>query len=156
MPVAEKTEREGRRPAPFPHHYEVAVANEGHGWSVITAAPRKPIVGGAPPEFGGKEDWWSPEHLLLSAVSLCLTTTFQAFAAKDGLAFEGYKSLVKGILDRTRSGLAFTSIVAYVEVHVHALDVERAQKLLETAKQHCIVAHALQTPVDLRVAVNPE
>jgi organic hydroperoxide reductase OsmC/OhrA len=151
MPVQEAIDQPRPRTAPFPHHYEVALSNEGHPWSVLEAAPRRAIVGGAPPEFGGKDEWWSPEHLLLGAVSLCLSTTFQAFASKKDLRYGHYDSLVKGILDKSRSGLRFSSIVLAVEMQVAPGDEERAQALLEDAKRYCIVANALSVPVDLRV-----
>ena len=153
MPVQEAIETQKPQIKPFPHHYEVALANEGHPWSVITAPPRTTIVGGAPPEFGGKEQWWSPEHLLLGAVSLCLSTTFQASADKKHLRYVGYRSLVKGILDRSKSGPVFSSIVLSVEMEVEAAEMETARGLLEEAKRHCIVANALSTPVDLRLVV---
>ena len=35
---------------------------------------------GPPPEFGGKENTWSPEHLLAASVATCYTTTFMHFA----------------------------------------------------------------------------
>jgi organic hydroperoxide reductase OsmC/OhrA len=155
MPVQEAIERPKPQIKPFPHSYEVGLANEGHPWSVLSSSPRRDIVGGAPPEFGGKEQWWSPEHLLLGALSLCLSSTFQASADKKHLRYVGYRSLVKGILDRSKSGPVFSSIVLSVEMEVEAADQERARDLLEEAKRYCIVANALNTPVDLRLLVKP-
>jgi organic hydroperoxide reductase OsmC/OhrA len=151
MPVQEAVEEPTPQIKPFPHFYEVSLANEGHPWSVLTSSSRREIVGGAPTEFGGKDQWWSPEHLLLGAVSLCLSTTFQAFARKKDLRYAGYRSLVKGILDKSRSGPIFSSIVLSVELK--AAEQERARALLEEAKRYCIVANALSTPVDLRLTV---
>ena len=34
----------------------------------------------APPEFGGLEERWTPEDMLLGAVASCFTTTFRALA----------------------------------------------------------------------------
>ena len=153
MPVQEAIEMPKPQIKPFPHFYEVSLANEGHPWSVLTSSSRREIVGGAPTEFGGKDQWWSPEHLLLSAVSLCLSTTFQAFARKKDLHYAGYRSLVKGILDKSRSGPIFSSIVLSVEMEVETAQQESARALLEEAKRHCIVANALNTPVDLRLVV---
>src|SRR5262245_21712229 len=58
--------------APLPHRYEVHLDWPGHGGAELTAGPRPPIEGGVPPEFDGRDSWWSPEHLLLSSLSLCL------------------------------------------------------------------------------------
>lgn len=138
--------------APFPHRYEVRVEG-GTGGAIVSAAPRPEFRGGAPEEFDGRNDWWSPEHLLLSAVALCLKTTFEAFAKRKGVAALAYGSRAEGTLDKTPQGLAFTSIVVSVELTVDAADVTRAEETLRSAKDHCIVSNALKTPVQLLVTV---
>jgi organic hydroperoxide reductase OsmC/OhrA len=125
---------------------------EADGSGVVSAGTRPAIVGGTPPQFGGRPEWWSPEHLLLSAVSLCLMSTFQVFMARQPFEVRRFSSLVKGILDKTAAGIAFTSIVIEVELETAAERIEDAKRLLESAKRHCIVANALKTPVDLRIA----
>jgi len=138
----------------FPHRYDVALAWEGHGGAALTAGPRPMIEGGAPPEFDGKDTWWSPEHLLLSSLSLCLMTTFQAVAGKARLPVEHYDSRAEGVLDRIPTGLGFTGLTLRVNVRVGSPEqVERARQLLAKAKAHCIVANALVPPVHLDASV---
>jgi organic hydroperoxide reductase OsmC/OhrA len=132
----------------------VAVRLEADGAGLLTAGARPAIIGGAPPQFGGEAAWWSPEHLLLAAVNLCLMTTFQAFVSRQALEVRRYQSLVKGILEKTPAGIVFTSIVVDVELETAAERVEDAKRLLESAKHYCIVSHALKTPVDLRIVAN--
>jgi organic hydroperoxide reductase OsmC/OhrA len=91
--------------------------------------------------------------LLLSAVGLCLETTFQVFAAKEGLAVPRYSSLVQGVLEKTPAGIVFTSITAQVELTVAADAFATAERLLHSAKKYCIVSNSLKTPVDLRVSL---
>jgi organic hydroperoxide reductase OsmC/OhrA len=139
----------------FPHRYDVALAWEGHGGAALTAGPRPAIEGGAPPEFDGKDVWWSPEHLLLSSLSLCLMTTFQAVTEKAHLPIRHYDSRAEALLDRTPTGLGFTGLVLHVNVKVESPDqVDRARQLLIKAKMHCIVANALMPPVHLDAAVS--
>jgi organic hydroperoxide reductase OsmC/OhrA len=120
---------------------------------VLEAPPREPIEGGAPSEFGGRDSWWSPEHLLLSALGLCLLTTFEALARKARLTVLGYSSRAEATLDRTAAGLAFTALGLRVQVEVAPADAERTPRLLASAKKHCLVANALAIPVTLDVAV---
>ena len=141
-------------PAPFPHHYEVTLRSEGEG-GLLTAEPRPPILGGAPAGFDGSDAWWSPEHLLLSSLSLCLLTTLKALAARARLPLSAYVSRTEGVLDKTPAGLAFTSVTLHVDLRVAATDVERARQLLETAKRLCIVSNSLKPPVALQVSVSP-
>jgi organic hydroperoxide reductase OsmC/OhrA len=139
-------------PSPFPHHYDEQVSSGGAG--AILAGGRRPgIVGGPPPEFDGRAEWWSPEHLLLSAAGLCLMTTFQSFAARAGLPVEGYESRVDGVLDKTPAGLGFTSIAITVDLRVAEADRTRAEHILQSAKRHCIVANSLKTAVELHTVV---
>lgn len=140
----------------FPHRYDVALAWEGHGGAAsLTAGPRPAIEGGPPPQFDGKDAWWSPEHLLLSSLSLCLMTTFQAITEKARLEVAHYDSHAEAVLDRTPGGLGFTRLVLHVNLKVaSADDVERARPLLLKAKSHCIVANALMPPVHLEAQVS--
>ena len=87
----------------FPHHYDVKLV-VGNGSAVLTGGSRPAIVGGPPPEFDGRAEWWSPEHLLLSSVGLCLMTTFKALASRSGLAVAGYESRIEGVLDKRQRG----------------------------------------------------
>jgi hypothetical protein len=48
---------------PFPHRYSVDSSDDR-----LTAEPRQPIEVGAPPQFGGTNEVWSPEELLVGAV----------------------------------------------------------------------------------------
>ncbi len=141
------------RPAPFPHHYRVALDWSASSVAALSAPPRAVIAGGAPPEFGGTNAWWSPEQLLLGAASLCLMTTFQALAARKALPLLSYSGRAEGTLDKTSSGLAFTSIVLEVTTTVAEADVTRAEQLLAEAKKHCIVANSLKVPIELRAVV---
>ena len=138
--------------ASFPHQYHVKVEG-GAGGAVVSAAPRPEFRGGPPSEFGGRDDWWSPEPLLLSAAGLCLKTTFDVFARRAGLPVLSYASRVEGTLDKTASGLAFTTISIAVELVVGEGDGTRAGDLLRTDKDHCIVANALKAPVRLVAAI---
>ena len=136
----------------FPHHYEVRVEG-GRGGAVMSAPPRPEFRGGPPVEFDGRDDWWSPEHLLLSAAGLCLKTTFEALARRAGVSVIAYGSRVEGVLDKTPHGLAFTSFAITAEVTVGDDDATRAEEVLRSAKDHCIVANALKVPVTLVATV---
>ncbi len=137
----------------FPHHYEVNLSWPRQGGAELYAAAAPPIAGGAPMQFGGRDSWWSPEHLLLSSLSLCLMTTFEAIAAKARLKVVRGDCRAVATLDHDEGGLGFTALGLHVEVEVAPDDAERAARLLASAKKHCLVANALRLPVTLDVAV---
>jgi len=89
---------------------------------------------------------WSPEQLVLSSLGICLLTTFEAFAARDGIELLRWVASARGTVDRTTEGLMFTSIVLSIDMEV-AGDVDRVEQTLEDAKQYCLVLNSLRVPV---------
>lgn len=139
-------------PLPFPHRYEVVLSGRDAA-GVLSSGGRPAITGGAPPEFDGRAEWWSPEHLLLSSVALCLMTTAQALAARARIPIGTYESRGHAVLDKTSAGLVFTEIVVRVEVAVAEEHRERMRALMDSAKKHCIVSNALAVPVTVDAQV---
>lgn len=128
--------------APFPHHYSVTLAND-----VVTAASRPPISIGPPPEFGGNDTVWGPEHLLVAAALSCLKTTFDAYARRERIAVHAWRAVGTGVLAKGREGPVFASIDLEVELVTDPGDEARAQAVLATAERSCIVSRALSAPV---------
>jgi organic hydroperoxide reductase OsmC/OhrA len=142
-------------PTPFPHHYDATLVWSGSGPAALGAGGRPGIAGGAPPEFDGDAGLWSPEHLLLSSLNLCLQTTFAAFAKKEGLHVQSYHSRALGALARVPGGLGFTDLALEVEIATAPGQEQRVHDVLTRAKQHCLIANALTPPVRLVATVAP-
>lgn len=140
---------------PFPHRYRIDVIGDGAHARLDASGPPA-VVGGAPPEFDGDADVWSPEQLLLASVGLCLFTTFRAIAARGAAPMTGYsfQDRVEGILAKTAQGPRFSEITHHVELRVAAADRERAAQLLATAERHCIISNSLNMPVRVVSAVS--
>jgi organic hydroperoxide reductase OsmC/OhrA len=137
----------------FPHRYTSSITRVGLGVASVEAAPRSPITGGPPPEFHGDAHAWSPEHLLVGALGLCLFTTFESFARRDNLEVLGWRDVVTGTLDRSSSGLAFTGFEVEVEITVLPHDRERARTVLDQAKRSCIISRALHAHVTVNAHI---
>ncbi len=138
------------KPAPFPHRYTVRLEDRQ-----LTAPPRAPIAAGAPPQFGGTDEVWSPEELLVAATLECLWTTFEAYARHDQLEVASWRATGTGILDKGPTGPTFTSITLAVALTVEAADLERARGLLDTAEKHCIISNALRVAVTVQADIRP-
>lgn len=128
--------------APFPHHYGVRFAG-----GELAADPRAPIRAGAPPQFGGSDDVWSPEHLLVGAALACLKATFDAYARRARLAVVAWRATANGVLDKSPGGPVFTAIDIDVEIVTELGDEARARGILATAERDCIVSRSLVAPV---------
>jgi peroxiredoxin-like protein len=140
-------------PKPFPHRYKVDLQWNGETGGTLSSASLPDVVGGPPPEFDGPGGLWSPEHLLVSSVSLCLMSTFQAIARHWNLAVKSYEASGEGVVEKTERWILFTAVNLKVIVKVGAEDVEKAERLLAKAKEHCIVSNALKFPVKLEATV---
>jgi len=134
--------------APFPHRYTVTVDR-----GFLSAPPRTPIAIGPQLQFGGTDERWSPEELLVGAALECLWTTFEAYAHRDGLPVSGWLGTGVGVLDKGTPAPVFTSITLSVALSVAPGDEERARRLLATAEQRCIISNALKVPIIVDVTV---
>lgn len=102
----------------------------------------------APPEFGGEPGLWTPEHLLLAAVSTCYVSTFRAVAEASNLEFHGMEVAVEGTIEKQEGGFKFTKIVLRPVLIIHRdEDRERAGRLLEKAERVCLVSRSLSSAI---------
>jgi organic hydroperoxide reductase OsmC/OhrA len=78
---------------PTEHYYEVNLEwNEARKGTLHSSALNDAITVATPPEFPqGMPGIWSPEHLLVAAVSSCLMTTFLAIAEHSKLSFRSFR-----------------------------------------------------------------
>jgi organic hydroperoxide reductase OsmC/OhrA len=133
-------------PVPFPHHYSAKVCRTFASRARVTAPPRPPLMGGPSSEFDGDAASWSPEHLLLSSLGLCMLTTFEAFAARDGIEVQDWNAQLEGDVERSPEGLIFTSIIMTLDMEITG-NVEGVEKTIDDAKQYCLVLNSLRVPV---------
>jgi peroxiredoxin-like protein len=126
----------------------------GRSGELTTDASEDRINFSAPPEFKGENGRWTPEHLLLSAVSACFVTTFRAIADASKFAFDGLSVEAEGVLHRWPDGYRFASITLRPHLLLHqAGDEDRAQKLLEKTERSCIVSKSLSCLIHLEAKI---
>jgi organic hydroperoxide reductase OsmC/OhrA len=132
------------------HEYPVTVRWISEKDGLLESAdglPPLPVA--SPPQFGGKPGIWSPEHLLVGAVSSCLLSTFLAVAEISGLRVLSFEAPAVGTLER---GDDRRYRFALVEVHPRLTvasdaDAEKAARLLPKAEAACLVTRSLSCPV---------
>jgi organic hydroperoxide reductase OsmC/OhrA len=135
------------------YQYDVDLFRGPRGGGFLHAEGRPRFPGGAPPEFGGTADVWSPEHLLVSAAALCFLTTFDWLARRAKLEIEAFDCHGIGTVEKTSQGLAFVGIRLDVSVRVAAGQAARTRELLDSAKRTCLVAKTLRCPVEVDAAI---
>jgi organic hydroperoxide reductase OsmC/OhrA len=108
-----------------------------------------------PPEFGGPEGYWSPEQLLVGAVSSCLQSTFLFFAEKSAITLVESSCKASGRMEKTPEGLRFTGVeVSFVVKVAGEADREKVLRLESKLEKYCPVSASLKCPVTLHLEVS--
>jgi peroxiredoxin-like protein len=104
----------------------------------------------SPPEFGGEPGLWTPEHLLLAAVSTCYVATLRAVTEASKAEFHSLELTVEGTIEKQEGGFRFTRILFRPVVTIeNEDDCERMGRLLEKAERVCLVSRSLACPIFL-------
>ena len=104
-----------------------------------------------PPEFPkGVPNIWSPEHLYVASVNVCLMTTFLAVAENSKLEFSDYSSEATGKLEKVERLMQITEIVIKPKITIkNEDDREKALKLLNKSEDVCLISNSIKTKVVL-------
>jgi organic hydroperoxide reductase OsmC/OhrA len=134
------------------HQYETTVEWTGELRGALSA-PKRPVVSiGTPPEFGGTDDVWSPEHLCVAAVNACMMATFLAIATNSKLRFSKYSSTAVGTLEQAdeESGPVISRIVVKPRLTIGPdVDRGRAERILRLIEERCYVSNSMTSEVRL-------
>lgn len=134
----------------LPHHYTVLASGSPRDDVWINAEALDKIAAAPPLEFDGPGDKWSPETLLLAAVSSCMLLSFRAVARAANFDWISLDCQSKGRLDREDRTTQFTRIINRVDLVVpEGTDVATAEKLLHKAERNCLISNSLNSDVEL-------
>ena len=131
------------------HQYETSIEWTEQRRGTLTASGRPAIPAGAPPEYGGSGDVWSPEHLCVGAVNACLMTTFIAIAANSKVAFRHYAASAIGTLEKVEGrGFVLTRIVVKPRIVIGPeVDRSKIDRLCKMTERNCFISNSLNTAV---------
>jgi peroxiredoxin-like protein len=103
---------------------------------------------GAPAEFGGPGNLWSPETLFAAAVADCFILSFKAIATASKFSYTHLTCHVEAILDRQERVTRFTGLVIKPVLTIdNAEQIEKAEKLLGKAEATCLITNSLTAEV---------
>ena len=101
---------------------------------------------GRPTIPGGTDDW-SPEHLLVAAVSQCTMLWFLHLCGKANVNVHGYTDAATATLTLEGSRGQVTEVVLHATVAAPGADPEKVRSLFEKAGELCYIARTLNCPV---------
>ena len=143
------------------HRYELSVlwlGNRGSGTTgyrdydrthEVRAAGKPAIAGSSDPSFRGDPGRWSPEELLVAALSQCHMLWYLHLAAVAGVVVTGYTDTPAGtMLEESDGAGQFADAVLRPVVTVSDRDMaDRAQSLHADAAAKCFTARSVNFPV---------
>jgi peroxiredoxin-like protein len=132
------------------HYYEVDLAWQSDRKGLVSS----PVLNTnievvTPPEFPkGMAGIWSPEHLLVAAVSSCLMTTFLAIAENSKLEFVRFTCNANGKLEKVDGKFMISEIVLSPELIIkNEADKEKALKVLEKSEAACLISNSVRSKI---------
>jgi len=140
------------------HTYEVKLKWDHETDSGIArSGDRMPLIFGLPPEFGGSENTWSPEHLLAASVASCYSTTFLHFARLLKIDVTDFRISAKVDFEKGTAGFVATRIVLRPVVELHHNPGQYVlDNLFAKARKYCFVSNSLKSELVVEPHVRQE
>lgn len=120
---------------------------------VLSGKEKHDVRIGCPPEFGGELAFWSPEHLFVASIEVCIMTTLIDLLSKEKLTIDSYESTARGYAQLVDGKFRFTEVTVEPNVCIGSdIEVDKMEKLLYKAKETCLVSNSLT----VKVVVKPK
>ena len=133
---------------PRNYNYETALRWTEKHKGVLSSAGFQEIEIACPPEWGGHKGFWTPEHLLVAAVEVCIMTTFLSIAERRKIKFSSYSSKAAGNAQIVNKQFRFSSISIFPKIVLpRGNSVSEARDAIEKAHKTCMVSNSLSTQV---------
>ena len=130
--------------------YEVNVKwRNGREGNISSPVLNASIEVATPPQFpSGVEGIWSPEHLLVAAVSSCLMTTFLAVAANSKLEFNSFDCKAVGKLETVQGKMMISEITLVPIIGINnETSRERTERVLMKSEAACLISNSVKAKI---------
>lgn len=134
-------------------HYKVNVKWDEGRIGTLSSDKFTDIKVATPPEFSkGVDGIWSPEHLLVSSVAICLMTTFLAVAENSSLPFNSFDCEADGKVEKVEGKLMVSEIELRPKVTIPDEKYrEKTQRIVEKSEKACLISNSVKS----RIILNP-
>ena len=143
---------------PYPHRYEVWATAQARGRVRLKAQGLPDLVTDAAPAHGGPGDAWSPGALLVGAAVDCYTLAFRIVANASGFEFHELACHGEGVIDAAEDSARLVSLAlnAHLIMSEGGARRSRAERLLQKAKQNCLITNSLRAAVSLHTQITEQ
>ncbi|MGD8305751.1 MAG: OsmC family protein [Ignavibacteria bacterium] len=136
------------------HYYKTNVKWDEGRIGTLSSPTLESFKVATPPEFPkGVPNTWSPEHLYVASINICLMTTFVAVAENSKLEFETYSCESVGKLEKVEGKFMISEIELIPEIKIkHEKDIERAERIIHKSDNLCLISNSVKT----KIVLNPK
>jgi organic hydroperoxide reductase OsmC/OhrA len=108
-----------------------------------------------PPEFAkGVDGIWSPEHLFVSSVAVCLMTTFLAIAENSSLPFHSFTCEAEGKLEKVDGKFMISEIELKPEVSISEEKLrDKTIRIIDKSEKMCLISNSVKTKIILSPSI---
>jgi organic hydroperoxide reductase OsmC/OhrA len=132
------------------HIFSVSISQEDAGAkNIVSSGKRIPFTVTSPPEFGGSETDWSPEHLMAASVASCYSNTFCFFSKLLKIKVHSFSMEVEMEVEKEKKGpFIATRFILRPEIKfAEAISGDTIDNLLKKAKKYCIISNSVKGEV---------
>ena len=133
------------------YFYEAEVEWTGAKDLKLSGGKQPAIAAGAPPEFQGREENWSPEHLFVASLNSCYVLTLLAIAEFSKVPVVSLSSTGRGKLEKVKGGgYQITEIRLRPTIVISSgNDMARMPRIFEKAKENCFVSNSIKSAIEI-------
>ncbi len=133
------------------HYYNINVKWDEGRIGTLSSDSLPDIKIATPPEFPkGVAGIWSPEHLFVSSVAICLMTTFLAISENSSLPFSSFKCNAEGKLEKVDGNFMISEIELKPEIIVAEEKYrEKALRIIEKSEKMCLISNSIKSKIIL-------
>jgi peroxiredoxin-like protein len=137
------------------YFYQTEVEWTGARDLKLSGGKQPGIAAGAPPEFQGREENWSPEHLFVASLNSCYALTLIAIAEFSKVTLVSLTSTAKGKLEKVQGGgYQITEIIVRPKAVLASTDdLSRMPRIFEKAKENCFVSNSIKSAIKIEPEV---
>lgn len=129
------------------HFYKTSVKWDEGRVGTLSSETLDSFKVATPPEFPkGVPNTWSPEHLYVASINVCLMTTFLAIAENSKLEVISFSCESSGKLEKVDGKFMISEVELMPEIKVTSeKDKERAGRIIVKAEEHCLISNSVKT-----------
>lgn len=137
------------------HYYKTTIRWDEGRIGTLSSPTLDSFKVATPPEFPkGVPNIWSPEHLYIASINICLMTTFVAVAENSKLEIESFSCEATGKLEKVDGKFMISEVELRPTVKIKfEKDRERAERIINKAESLCLISNSVKSKIMLNTQI---